>query len=74
MLICLIMGRVYITKWFEPLADPTIIIGGTGRFIIRFRTFFGILEFYAWAFIFIIVSNSAQAYGDHHIFRQFFAL
>ena len=52
--------RVYIIKWYETLADPTIIIGGTGRFIIRLRTFFGILEFYAWAFIFIIVPNSAR--------------
>ena len=48
MLICLRMERVYIIKWYETLAAPTIIIGGTGRYIIRLRTFFGILEFYTW--------------------------
>ena len=48
MLICLRMERVYITKWYKTLADPTIIIGGTGRYIVRLRTFFDILEFYAY--------------------------
>ena len=42
MLICLRMKRVYIIKWYATLADPTIIIGDTGRYIIRLRIFFGI--------------------------------